>query len=306
MSTYKTIIDEEFVISCLKDNFSDNISNLEKITGGEGSQAYSFNVKKKKYVIRINKHYNLGFKKDEFAYKNYSKENIPIPKIYKIGKINNEYHFCISQKADGRVLNTIPSIDLEKLNEELFSILDKIHDIDISETIGYGKWDIKNQGDSKSWREKILSADEYTKKTVEKPSLFESSFLEKDYWDKIYSCMIKFLSYCPEERYLIHGDYSFDNILSDGNKITAVIDWEESMYGDFLFDVAWRSFWSKKIDYEKLYLEHYNKKELKIKNFKERVLCYKLYIGLRALSFYAYSNQEDKYNKLKETINRFL
>ena len=306
MSTYKTIIDEELVISCLKDNFSSNISNLEKITGGEGSQAYSFKVKKKEYIIRINKHYDLGFKKDEYAYKNYSKENIPIPKIYKIGKINNEYHFCVSQKADGNVLNAISSIDLEKLDDELFEILDKIHAIDISETIGYGKWNTNNQGDSKSWREKILSADENTKETVEKPSLFESSFLEKDYWDKIYSCMIKLLSYCSEERYLIHGDYSFDNILSDGNRITAVIDWEQSMYGDFLFDVAWLSIWSKKIDYEKLYLERCNKKNLKTKNTRERILCYKLYIGLQSLSFYAYSNQEDKYNGLKETINKFL
>lgn len=306
MSTHKTIIDEELVKYFLKDSFSHDVSNLEKITGGEGSQAYGFKAKTKEYIIRINKHYNLGFKKDKFAYKNYSKENIPIPKIYKIGKINNLYHFCISQKADGKVLNSISSIDLEKLNEELFSILDKIHAIDISETMGYGKWNPENQGDSKSWREKILSADEHAKETAEKPSLFKSSFLEKDYWDKIYGYIVNLLPFCPEERYLIHGDYGFGNILSDGNKITAVIDWEASMYGDFLFDIAWLSMWSKKIDYENLYLERCNKNNLKIKNIRERILCYKFYIGLRTLSFFAYSGQEDKYNKLKETINKFL
>jgi hygromycin-B 4-O-kinase len=294
------------VLSFLKSNFSEFISNLEMIIGGEGSQAYSFEIGAEKYIIRINKHYSLGFKKDEYAYVNYSKKNIPIPKIYKIGKIDEQYNFCISQRAEGKVLNSLSLDNLDKLNQELFRILDLIHAVDISNTEGYGKWNELGFGENKSWKERILSADEYAKTTEEKPGLFDTTFLEKDFWDLVYGRMVELLKYCPEERYLVHGDYGFGNILFDGEKITAIIDWESSMYGDFLFDVAWLGIWSQKVDYIKLYLEQSLKKGIEIKNFNERILCYKLYIGLRTLSFFAYSDQEDKYHKLKETISKFL
>ncbi len=118
--------------------------------------------------------------------------------------------------------------------------------------------------------------------------------------------MTELLKFCPEDRYLVHGDYGFGNILSDGTRITAVIDWEASMYGDFLFDVAWLSFWSRKPDLESLYAEHLKSQNREVPHFAERILCYKLYIGLRTLSFFAYSNQKEKYDGLKEHVGRLV
>lgn len=306
MSTHKTAIDKKLVKSFLKQDFSNEVSDLKTVVGGEGSQAYSFNVGQEEYIIRINRHYNLGFKKDEYAYLNFASKNIPIPKIYKIGKMSNGYYFCISQKAKGVVLNSLRSDDVRKINDNLLDTLEAIHKVNTSNTKGFGKWNIEGQGENDSWQAKILSVDEYVKATPEKPSLFETSFLEKDFWDKIYNRLLELLPNCLEERFLIHGDYGFGNILSDGKKITAVIDWESSMYGDFLFDVAWLSVWSKSIDYEEIYWSHCVAKGIKIDNYRERILCYKLYICLRTFSFFAYSDQEDKYLKLKETVIKYL
>ena len=137
-------------------------------------------------------------------------------------------------------------------------------------------------------------------------SLFETTFLEKDFWDIAYARLAELVPLCPEERSLVHGDYGFDNVLSDGAKITGVIDWGGSKYGDFLFDVAWLSFWSREIDYKNLYLEHIKKKRIHIENFSERMLCYKLFIGLGSLSFYAYSGQREKYERTKKAVGELL
>ncbi|MDQ5957994.1 MAG: hypothetical protein QG665_335 [Patescibacteria group bacterium] len=306
MSTHKTTVDEKVVLDFLQENFSNQISNFEVIVGGEGSQAYSFNVLADQYVIRVNKHWTRGFKKDERSFTYFASPSLPIPKVIKIGKINENLRFCLSQKVEGKILNEFSSAELVQLLPQLFQVLDIIHTIDISQTKGYGKWDAEGMGEKTSWKEYILSVDTYAKGEAGKPSLFETTFLEKDFWDKAYAILADLVKYCPEERFLVHGDYGFNNVLSDGNKVTGVIDWEGSIYGDFLFDIAWLSFWSYDLDYQNLYLEYSKNKGVEIQNFDERMLCYKLHIGLGSCSFFAYSGQEEKYKKAKDTIEKLL
>lgn len=305
MSTHKTVVNSEIVINYLKDNFSEEISAFETINGGEGSQAYSFSTPDNQYIIRINRHTDNGFKKDLYAFKNFSKPNVPIPDILKIGKINDELYFCISQKAPGKILDLLSPEEAENIYQKMFEVLDGIHAIDISGTTGFGGWDINGNAKGESWKSEILNVNEHTLKTEDKPGLFETSFLEKDFWDTAYGRLTELLYKCPEERYLVHADFGFNNTLSDGHEITGVIDWEGSMYGDFLYDVAWLSFWSK-TDYQKLYLEHIKNKGLVVQDYSERMLCYKLWVGLGAISFFAYSNQKEKYDRAKENIIKLL
>lgn len=306
MSNHKTIIDSEAVCSFLKDNFSNTISKPDSIVGGEGSQAFSFVQNGKGYVIRINKHHTLGFKKDEYAFLNFSKYGVPIPEIIQIGKIDSQYRYCISVRAEGETLNSMPAEYSLQLVPAIFDQLEKIHAVDVCNTTGYGKWDEDGVGGSGTWEERLLNVDEYVKASSEKPSLFETSFLEKEVWDKLLNRMASLFKFCPREKYLVHGDYGFGNILANEMTITGIIDWEASMYGDFLFDVAWLNFWSRKIDFVKSYKERYESRDVQISDCDERILCYMIYIGLRTLSFYAYSNQEEKYIKLKERINSLI
>lgn len=50
---------------------------------------------------------------------------------------------------------------------------------------------------------------------------------------------------CPEERGPIHGDSGSSNLLTDGRRITGIIDWDRGAFGDPLYDVAnllsWRN-----------------------------------------------------------------
>ncbi len=301
MSTHKTTVDQEIVQNFLKEKFPTGVSDFEMIIGGESSQAYSFSADGKNYIIRLNKHNTRGFKKDEYAFNHYGSNLIPIPKVYEIGKTNDSLNYCISEKVPGKLLHEFRGEEFKNMLPDMFRVLDAIHACDISNTSGYGKWNEDGQGEYKTWKEMLLSVGKHLEENGK--SLFETSFLEKDFWDMAYAKLTELVQYCSEERFLVHGDYGFNNELAEGAKITGVIDWDCSMYGDFLYDVAWLGFWSPVPDYKKFYLEH---SKVEIKDFEKRVLCYMVFIGLNSISFYAYSGQEEKYGWAKERVNSLI
>ncbi|NMB57512.1 hypothetical protein GYA19_06300 [Candidatus Beckwithbacteria bacterium] len=107
---FKTKIETNIVLDFLKNKFDSSINKVEFLTGGEGSQAFSFGNNEKDYVIRINKNSNRAFLKDKYAFENYGKF-IPIPKIYQIGQLDNGYYFAILQflkKLKGLILPVYP------------------------------------------------------------------------------------------------------------------------------------------------------------------------------------------------------
>ena len=54
------------------------------------------------------------------------------------------------------------------------------------------------------------------------------------------------LEACPERRDLVHGDLLHGNVLvsPDASEVTAVFSWKCSVRGDFVYDLAWCTFWS--------------------------------------------------------------
>ena len=304
MSTIKTKIQKEKVINFLQNHFQENISNLTSVEGGEISQAFSFHKKSKDFVIRINSRSD-GFEKDKYAFEHFSTAVIPIPKVLEIGRFDNMYYYAISEKAQGKILQNLSDAEYKETFPELFDILNSIHNISIPEVSGFGCWSIDGSMETKTWKDYVLAVDKYAVGSVDKPSLFETSFLEKDIWDDTYKQMKLLLSYCPEDKYLIHGDYGTDNVTANQAKITGVFDWEGSKYGDFLYDIAWLNFWNPERNSMTFFKDYYTKVKPE-KNFEERVLCYQLRIGLSSLSFYATSSQKEKYESTKNKLMRLM
>ncbi len=293
MSTVKTKIDQDIVLSHLKENFEDSVNNFQFITGGEMSQAFSFDAKDGSFIIRVNSS-ERSFRKDAYAYENFAASNIPIPEILKIGKLNETLYFCISRKAEGKIIDNLTEEEYQETFPDLLRVMDAIHAVGVKESFGYGKWSPDGTAKFGSWKEFILMVNEFP----DKEHLFETSFLEKDMWENIAGHIKKLSVFCPEERFLVHGDYGHNNATSDGKKITGIFDWDGSMYGDFVYDVAWLSFWLTKPERIMGIESHYAKMHLP--HYAERLLCYKLRIGLSSLSFYAYSNQKNKYDSIKQ------
>jgi hygromycin-B 4-O-kinase len=303
-STFKTRITIEQIQSFLDEKFSKNILNLMYIKGGESSQAFSFEQEDKEYILRVNRHDAKGFNKDKYAHEHFSSEGILIPEIIEIGQMSNGNHYAISEKAQGKTIAEYSAEETESQVPTMLNVLDEIHAIDVSKTTGYGYWNPDSTGDFNSWNETILAvATDPWRKWDE---LFANRSMEKDLYDILNAKLKELIEFCPEDKSLIHGDYGWENLLSDGKKVTGVIDWSESRYGDFIYDVAWMTFWPSPYNYGIAFDKHFEEKKVDIPNYKKRILCYQVYIALNSLGFYAYSNQKEKYQWAKDRITGLI
>ena len=115
--------------------------------------------------------------------------------------------------------------------------------------------------------------------------------LELDFWGAHHN----FPNSYPEERYLIHSDLLYYNVLVANDCSSAVLDWGSSMYGDFLWDIAWFTFWRawysgwREIDFAAEAERHFRSICLDVPRMAERLRCYEICIGMDGLVYQAYA-----------------
>ena len=299
MSKAKTQIDKGQVQSFLGERLSPIEPSLEPIADGEISQAFFFNSAEGERVLRINSWEKVGFLKDAYAADHFSSIPVPVPKILEVGEVSEGIFFAISERALGKTLDKFSKEETEEMIPLIIKVLDTIHATPPAGE-GYGPWDIDGKGKKTSWHEFLVSAqgqpDDYLMEAVD--------FFEPALHQALNTEIHTFIPYCPEERRLVHADFGFNNVISDGTRITGVIDWEQSMYGDPLYDIAWLEFWGAEHGYEEIFRKHYSSQGRLPVNYHERVTCYKLNIGHGALCFFAKSEQPEKYNTAKQILSR--
>jgi hygromycin-B 4-O-kinase len=311
MSKAKTRIEETTVINLVRENFNAKSSNFEFLKGGEVSQAFSFQVDSNTYVVKIRKprRNKDPFEKEMIAFEHIQSQNkqIPVPNILKRGALfegSTKLLYCISEHIPGDFIHQFPKEKHEKVDSSLIKVLYSIHSINISKTEGYGNWDITKKAPFDSWKDYILDLVQGETRTWKKITLENDYDIEP--LEQACKKVEELLDYCSEKRYLVHADYGYDNALADENgNITGVFDWEDSVFGDFVYDIAWLDFWAFRSEknYETIYKKLYKNSELlDFTNFDERIKCYKLAIGVTALSFFIDSDQKEKYLSTKKLV----
>ena len=231
-----------------------------------------------------------------------------MPPILASGRMG-ELYFAISPKAPGQMLETLSGQEVKQLLPQIITMLDAICHVDVSETHGYGVFDYQGQGFSSSWQNFLSSI---AKEEDERDyfgkwyHLFSDTFLERDLFKSIYRRMRSLLNYCPTERYLVHGNYSLSNILAQNGRISAVLDWVDARYGDFVYDIAGLDFWYPWLGVPEAFLHYYEEHPTNLSFFSERLLCYECYIALIALRFFAHTGNEPAYQFTRSIIQQKL
>ncbi len=303
MSTPKTIVSNQTVKKLLKDNIDDEFSDLLTLKGGERSQAFSFSTYKGSFVLRIAKEHRDDFEKDSYAYNNFASHYIPIPKILRIGKFSN-YKFAISEKLGGKMLVEFADDEVTKLLPSITTSLDSIHNSRTDIGNKYGVWDKDGLAKQNSWEEVILEY--FNEKNKNWNEEFGNTFYDRTFFNNLYSKAERLTKYVPNRHDLLHGDYGFDNVLSDGKIVTGVLDWGSAKYGDFLYDIARLIYWGQRIDYEGFFKKHYKGNSEAEEHWDEKIACYILWIAAKGLGFYAMSDQKSSYDVAKIRIEYFL
>jgi hygromycin-B 4-O-kinase len=278
----KPTISEQDTIQFLQETMDGGISELSLMSGGDWSQAYSFVHDHKKYVLRWC-HTSSTFEKDEAA-SLFSSEAMPIPQITHSGNHFDTY-FAISEFAQGEFIDRLAADELDQMLPALFDLFDALRNTDLTKKIGYGDWDKSGNGFNKSWKEFLLEVNGNYYTDLANSSVGAETF------DQLYSQFASLVELCPDVRELIHGDLLHYNLLVSDTKISALIDWQCSIYGDSLYDVAWFIYYEPyfpeftKVNLCQKLLAHVTSRSADTSNLKARLLCYQLHIGLGSMLY---------------------
>ena len=293
--TLQTITNESLQQLCMEAGFKPE-KEVTELAKGWWSRAYRFIHHNKKYVLRINND-DADFKKDKVVSQLLEGSGLPVPKIVAAGKYEAAY-YAISEWCEGYAMTD------ENINKNdvlhLYECLWQLQQLDITSLPGWKL--IDDEEGQNGWQEGLLDfSNPKMDYTIEE--LMRRKALPKEVVNNAIEKIQLLIPYCNTKKYLLHGDFGFDNALTDGKTITGIIDWAEARAGDFLYDIAHLVFNASSVNYKKLWLQFLQQKNIAIENMNERLLCYQLVIGLNSVAIAAHVNRP---KACKEDLKKIL
>lgn len=306
MPDLRPVVTEAQVLTLLDAQFSPSVTDLTPVEGGVVARTFAFRANGQDYIIRFNLDRMLtsNFPKEAYLWRKLASTQIPMPPVLQVGRLG-ELHFAISRRMPGKMLFHFTPQEIGQMFPQIIETLDAIHAVDVSGTQGYGVFDDQGKGMVDSWHiflRRVADEEDERDYYGKWHHFFDDTFLERDVFEQIYQHMLRLLEFCPEERYLVHGSLSLANMLALHGKLTAVLDWLDARYGDFLYDIAILDYWSPGLHVSERFQHHYQERGIAISGYGERILCYQCCVSLDAMRFYAKSGQEESYQAIRAKI----
>jgi aminoglycoside phosphotransferase (APT) family kinase protein len=196
-------------------------------------------------------------------------------------------------------------------------MLDAMRAVDLSGTTGFGSPLPTFDGEHETWRSFLLSVAEDQPTLDENPVRGWRAPLETrpdaaQVFDAGYTALCAWVDRCPEVRHLVHGDLLYGNVLVDRDRVTAIFDWQCAVYGDFLYDVAWLTFWAPwypaldAADVRTAIRRHDDAIGLEVPDFDMRLRSYELHIGLAHLGYHAWRADWDELDAVTRRTRQVL
>jgi hygromycin-B 4-O-kinase len=254
------------------------VTDLAPMKEGLQSQAFACSLDGFPAVLRINRTIR-DFEKDRFAYEHFRSERLPIPRVLEIGWLDDAHAFCLSERLPGVMAQTVDAATAGRLAAPTFDCWRAMAATDVSFTTGFGEFDGEGNAFCDSWQAYLL----------EDVGLDWSPIPDVDLAliRQIGAAIARLAPLCPNERHLIHCDFGADNLLTDGEAITGVLDWALAGYGDPLFDVASGHFWGYwKVTCLSAFAAYCDAQLKDEPNYSERLLCYELFQARGNIHYY--------------------
>jgi hypothetical protein len=220
------------------------IMDLEVLSGGHWSSAYSFSVGDRALVARFGVD-REWFEADRAAMA-FSSRRLPVPDVLDIGDAFGGA-YAISQRRFGRRLEDVEPEQSEVAGPMLASLIGALfaaprhRDLQVT-------WHGSGSNPGVSWRDWLRQRldDDPNPHLDETNSQLSAHQDVTTVFQTCTSRILNLVERCPERRDLVHGDLLHANVLvtEDARHPTAIFSWKCSVRGDFLYDVAWCSFWS--------------------------------------------------------------
>jgi hygromycin-B 4-O-kinase len=292
----------------LRDHIGPGVTRVVVVGAGEWSRAFAYELDGEAFVIRFGA-LDEDFRKDALAVR-FAGPALPIPEMLAIGETKDGY-YAISRRVQGRFLDDLNAGEMRAAMPSLFAAFDAARAADLVGTQGYGLWGVSGNTPHASWREALLAISEDVpgSRTHGWRARLAASATGSGPFNAAWARLEELTRGEHVERSLIHGDLLNRNVLTEGGRISAVLDWGCAMYGDFLYDVAWLCFWQpwypawQEIDFAHEAERHYAALRLEIPRFRERLLACQLQIGLDSQAYCAF---RERWEMLEEVAQYTL
>ena len=280
----------------VRDELGERVVRIEPLTGGYVARTFRVDLADRSVVIRLLHGVPDPFAADVAIGSLVAGTGIPVPDLLGQGE-RDGWHYVISAFAPGQNADRLPPDRASALLPVLVGTMNAIHRVDVAGTSGYGWIGPGGAGRSASWLEHIATTfDDAT------PGYWQGwrdelapSRLDWDRFAMLHDAMLLLLDRCPKGRWLVHGDYGFGNVLVHERRITAVIDWSNARFGDFMWDIAWLRFWTTAGELTEPLRRLARPGGAAIPAFDERLACYQLVIGMDALRVFARQDSAEAY-----------
>lgn len=296
----QSIPSTERIAAWLADRHGTEITDLAPLSGGFWSSAFAYRTGEEALVLRFSDMAE-GYAMDAAAMR-FQGPDLPVPTVLETGEAF-DLHYAISQRHYGRFIETTAAEEGDAVGHSLAALLTALRSVPVSDDAPV-VWYDPDGAAQMTWHEWLLGG------LVDNPdnivSGWRAKLAEIPEIDAIFQAsqarIEELLPACPERRDLIHGDLLHQNVLvsDDASRVTAIFSWKCSVYGDFLFDVAWCTFWSgwhPGIAASNIWPRTLDAPDLTAADLENAALrhhCYELQIGTSHLGWNAWvDNQND-------------
>jgi hygromycin-B 4-O-kinase len=264
---------------------------LRRIEHGEWSKAFSFAHAGAPLIARFSA-IDEDFLKDQRVM-GYAAPGLPVPEIVDVGSAFGGY-YALSKRIEGGFLEDLDAVGFARVLPTLFDALDAMRGVDLRGTAGFGVWGADGNAQHATWRHALLdiAIDRPTDRVYGwRPRLALAPSAERAF-AQAYAEVEALVEQCPNERSLVHSDLLYFNVLVDEDRVRGVIDWGSSLYGDFLWDVAWLTFWQPWYTaWRDVDILAAARRRWPVPAFEARHRCYELCIGLDGMKYQAFTSR---------------
>jgi aminoglycoside phosphotransferase (APT) family kinase protein len=295
LAAMSTEPDLAFASAFLRERFGHAAGPPTELTGGAWSRAYAYDRDDSRWVIRFSPHGD-DLAKDRLACK-YASVLLPIPEVVEMGPVGDIW-YAIAPHVEGAFLEELDADAFRAAIPAVLDLVDAMRAADTSGFAGSGWWEADGRGRYETWRAFLLAVgtDDPAYRTHGwRRKLAADPAAERTFEDAL-AALTSVVDACPERRDLVHNDLLHRNVfVAPRGRIAAVIDWANSLYGDFLYDVALLTFWTPwypSIDETELIKQARARLDPAERNVDERLRAYWLRIGAEHIAYRAYLGLE--------------
>lgn len=283
------------------------ISDIRHLADGWWSQAFSFVCEEGRQVLRISA-YQEDFLKDRFAFIHFNSSAVPVPAFKETSKLNEQLYYCFTAFCDGmpsdRLMDGLDAATAVSVAPLLLQPLLHVHNIDVS---GYKGWGLTNGAGEGGWNSwpAYLHAMFSRKENISWQQLAHTSWLDGDLFQRLMNRMQALFTFLPKQKQLLHGDYGYDNLLTDAKgHVLAVLDWGEMRLGDALYDLLhlnepWRAE-NDKVQYLPIWKALWENQGHTLLHFEQRLECYRIHYTLFHLYMHIVRGEQQEYTAIAE------